>query len=132
MKTAALLSVLLLAACGGGSGYVTGANAPDVSAAIASRAALHANPSSITFKSGKARRVVVTEAGYSGSFSERDTCDPFAGEIAAVTREAASAGKITYTVSPLGAGTCTITVLGSKSKSIRIAVKVTTAAITVQ
>jgi hypothetical protein len=132
MKTAALLSTVLLAACSGGSGYITGANVQNLDATITARTALHANPSNITFESGKPRKVTVTEPGYTGSFAKRDTCDPFAGEIAAVARDAASPGSVTYVVTPLSAGTCAITVHDTKGKSTRIAVKVTTAAITVQ
>jgi hypothetical protein len=132
MKTAALLSIALLAACSGGSGYITGANAPDLDASLTVRSALRANPGSITFQSGKPRKVTVTQPGYTGSFSKRDTCNPFAGEIAAVTSGTASPGSATYIVTPVGAGTCAITVRDKQGKSVNVVVKVTTAAVTVQ
>jgi hypothetical protein len=78
------------------------------------------------------QQVTVSEPGYTGSFTESDTCNPYSGEIAAVAAGATSLGSATYNVTPMAAGSCTMTVTDSASHGVSITVTVSTAAITVQ
>jgi hypothetical protein len=144
VKRYAVIIVALLAACGGGS---TTPSAPAVSTASASpspaassspttsptqAAAPVSSPSSLAFTSGSAQNLTVTESGYTGSFTESDTCNPTSGEIASVVAGAKSAGSATYAVTPIAAGTCTVTVLDTAGHATAVDVTVSTAAITVQ
>lgn len=135
MKRLALLSMMLLAACSGGSGFTT-PSAPDNDATgqtmkNGSVSEPHASPASVVFTSAAPRKVKVTEPGYKGGFSERTTCDPLAGAIAVVARTATAAGSATYAVTPEGAGTCAISFHDAKGKAVNVSVRVTSAAITV-
>ena len=132
MKGIAILLTALLAACSSaGSGDLAAPAAAPLGLSTNASAAPHADPAGITFESAAPRSVTVTQADYKGVFSERNTCNPFAGEIAAVKRSASGSGSATYTVTPEGAGTCAITVSNVAGKAVRISVKVTTAAVTV-
>lgn len=139
MKRYALTLVALLAACGGGSApstlAVSASASPSTTAtptgSPTQAAAPAASPSSLAFESGSAQNVTVTESGYTGSFTESDTCNPASGKIASVVASATSTGSATYAVTPIAAGTCTITVLDTASHATAVNVTVSTAAITV-
>jgi hypothetical protein len=134
VKRYAFTLFALLAACGGGSSAPP-ASAPtsNVSPSPAPPAnAPAASPSSFSFSSGTEQNLTVTESGYTGTFTESDTCNPYSGEIASVVAGAHSAGSATYAVTPVGAGACAIRVTDTAGNATAVNVTVSTAAITVQ
>ena len=75
----------------------------------------------------------VTESGYTGTFHESDTCTPLTGAIATVSAAGSPpAGSATYSVAPVGPGTCQITVADGTGRTTTVPVTVSTAAVTVQ
>jgi len=73
----------------------------------------------------------VSQSGYSGGFTESDTCSPLSGTIASVVANA-NAVPASYTVTPVGAGTCTITISNAAGGAVTLGVTVSTAAVVVQ
>lgn len=139
---AALIGAASLTACGGGG---TSAPAPVAPATLAPSTSPSAQPSatpapaapqsstaSIDFSSNAPTTITVTESGYTGTFSESDTCDPLSGEIAAVAAASPAPGSASYAVTPAGVGSCRITVSDTVGKTVAIPVTVSAAAITVQ
>jgi hypothetical protein len=63
------------------------------------------------------------ESGYSGTFSEGDTC-------AGIATIATASPK--FTVTPVAVGTCTITVLDISQRTVAVGVTVTTSGLVVQ
>lgn len=98
----------------------------------ASPPAIAASPSSLSFASGSAQTLDVSESGYTGGFTESDTCNPFSGEIAAVSAGSNGNGAATYAITPVAAGTCTVTVTDASNRTIAVQITVSTAAISVQ
>jgi hypothetical protein len=131
MKHLAFALTIVLAACGGGGGGSSVA-LPSTQPSAAPSNAPQASSNAVTFSSGTAQSVTVTESGYSGAFTESDTCNPLTGQIAAIAAGASSSGSQTYAVTPVSAGTCAVTVSDSTGKNVKIGVTVSTAAITVQ
>ena len=138
MKRCAFTLVALLAACGGGSSTplapaTAASTSPSPSPSASGGAGSPAvSTSTLSFVSGAAQNVTVTESGYSGAFTESDTCNPYSGEIASIAAGAKSAGSATYAITPIGAGTCTITFADAAGHTTGVNVTVSTAAITVQ
>lgn len=135
MKRFAFALTALLAACGGGSSTpaapvlsVSASPSPSPS----SGAPVAISPATLSFASSSAQRLAVSESGYTGAFSESDTCNPYSGEIAAVVAGSNGAGSATYAVTPVAAGTCTITITDATGRAAGVDVTVSTAAITVQ
>jgi hypothetical protein len=138
---AALLGAASLSACGGGTS--SPAIAP---ATLAPSAAPSAQPSatpapaapqsslaSIDFSTNAATTLTVTESSYTATFRETDTCNPLTGQIAAVSAvPAPPPGSASYSVTPMGMGSCQITVSDAAGKSVSIPVTVSSALITVQ
>ncbi len=78
-------------------------------------------PSSLTFTaagSPNAANFGVSETGYSGSWTESDTCSGIA--------TVASSGANTYTVTPVAAGSCIITITDAFSQKGTVNISVTT------
>jgi hypothetical protein len=65
----------------------------------------------------------VSESGYSGTFSEGDTC-------AGIATIATASPK--FTVTPVAVGTCSITVLDISQRIVAVPVTVTTSGLVVQ
>jgi hypothetical protein len=88
---------------------------------------LAVNPKTLTFigtSAALATTVTAGESGYTGAFTESDTC---AG-IATVT-----AGTVgSYTIAPSGAGSCSVTIADSFAQKAAVAVSVTTSNAVVQ
>jgi len=85
------------------------------------------NPSNLTFNAvgaPYAQSLSVTETFYSGTWTETDTC----GSIASIT----TADHRLFTVTPRGAGSCTINVTDSNARSSPASIGVTTSTIRVQ
>lgn len=136
MKRFAFALTALLTACGGGSSTP---QAPMLSASAipspspsATAASVAISPTSLAFASGAAQSLAVSENGYTGTFTESDTCNPYGGEIAAVVTSSDGMGAATYAVTPIGAGACTITVTDAAGRAAGVDVTVSMAAITVQ
>jgi hypothetical protein len=140
---ASLICAAGLAACGGGGASAPApipvSPAPSTPAATPTAsptpnsAAPHASVTGVSFSSNATTTFTVTESAYTGAFHESDTCNPLTGEIAAVSSAGAPAnGSATYSVTPIGAGTCQITVTDDAAASVTIPVTVSTAALTVQ
>lgn len=138
MRLIALAACALLAACGGGGGGGTGSltppgqtpsPAPTVSPTPGPSP--QASQTSVAFQTGSAQSVSVTETGYTGAFTENDTCNPLSGTIALITVQSNANGSATYAIAPIAAGTCTVTVGDSAKHTTMISVSVATAAITI-
>ena len=155
MKRSTLCSALVcaaaLAACGGGGSStpssslvvpITPTPTPTASATATPTATptptptpapVLASPASVAFASNAATTLSVSESGYTGTFHESDTCTPLTGAIATVSAAASPpAGSATYSVAPVGPGTCQITVADGTGRTITVPVTVSTAAVTVQ
>jgi hypothetical protein len=133
----AALACAALSGCGGSSATpaATPVTAPSPSTAPsgAPTTALQPSASAIAFTANTAMPLTVTETGYTGVFHESDTCAPLSGAIASVTTMAnPPAGSASYSVAPLAAGTCQITLRDDGANSVVVPVTVSTAAITVQ
>jgi hypothetical protein len=110
----------LVTACGGGSSSSPNTTPPTT----APTSPLVLAPTSLTFVAGganAAQTVTVTETNYTGAFTESDTC----GTFATVSTQSASGPSATYTVTPLAAGTCTITVHDANGQKGAVAVGIT-------
>jgi len=110
----------LVTACGGGSSSSPNTTPPTT----APTSPLVLAPTSLTFVAGganAAQTVTVTETGYTGAFTETDTCSA----LATVTTQNASGPSATYTVTPLAAGTCTITAHDTNGQKGAVAVGIT-------
>jgi len=89
---------------------------------------LSANPTTLSFYStgaSYAQSVLVQQTDFSGTLSETDTCLGIA-----TISPASSASPYTATVTPVGAGTCTIT-FSDGTQTVPVSVTVTTAGVTV-
>jgi hypothetical protein len=73
--------------------------------------------------SSNAQSVSVTESGYSGTFSEVDTC-------AGIATIATASPK--FTVTPVAVGTCSITISDIPQRFVAVGVTVTTSGLVVQ
>lgn len=87
-------------------------------------------PGSFAFTStgaGAALPLAPSEAGYNGAFGESDTC----AAIASVSPASVPSGT-PFTVTPLAAGACTITVHDASAVTAAVSVTVTTSGLVVQ
>jgi hypothetical protein len=94
-------------------------------------APLQPSAATVTFNSNAPTTLTVTQSGYTGSFTESDTCAPLTGTIATVHANATT-GTASYAVAPIAAGTCQITVSNSAGQAVVVPVTVSTFALTVQ
>jgi hypothetical protein len=88
---------------------------------------LAVNPKSLSFVgtgATLATTFTASETGYTGAFTESDTCSGIA------TVAAGAAGS--YTITPSGAGSCTVTIADSFAQKAAVAVSVTTSGAVVQ
>jgi hypothetical protein len=134
---ALLAGISMLTACGGGGAGAAGGIAPGSSQ---STNAASSTPltvidatglavTSLTFPSAGAqyaRTLTVTAPSFSGSYTKSDTC----AQIASVAAVSNAGGKGVFKVTPLGGGTCSITISGDGG-TITIPVGVTATPITV-
>lgn len=118
----------LLAACGGGTSpaglFSSGATLPEVRLQP-DAAGVFVKPHALSFSDiGKtfAKKVVVSEKGYSGKFVERGTCKG----IAKASPLSGKGPKMTVKLTPLGKGTCAITFQDAKKRKAKLAIVVTT------
>jgi hypothetical protein len=143
MRFVSLALCALLAACGGGggssynpsgpSGGQTPAPTPTPSPTSTPTPAVapQASQTTVTFSSGSAQNVSVTESGYTGAFHESDTCNPLSGAIAGVAATSNGNGTATYAITPLSAGVCNVTISDASGHGTTISVSVASAAITI-
>jgi hypothetical protein len=92
--------------------------------------ALNVNPATLSFDAtgaSYAQTFAVTQTG-TGAFKENDTC----ASIATVTSASWSAPSATGTVTPLAAGTCTVTITDSYNQIKTVGITVTTSGIIIQ
>jgi hypothetical protein len=73
-------------------------------------------PSDISMSPGQATTLMVSEKGYSGTFSESDDCAGIVGVL--------ETGGSTFTVTATNVGLCTITISDQNSNSKDIAVSI--------
>ncbi len=76
--------------------------------------------------SSNAATIIVQETGYSGTFTESDTCNPSGGQIATIAASSAAGASATYVATGISAGSCTATFSDSTNQHITIPVVVTT------
>jgi hypothetical protein len=141
MRFLVVVACALLTACGGGGGstYTPSGNGPSSgqtpsptpTASPTPGPSPQASQSSVSFQSGSAQSVSVTESGYTGAFTESDTCNPLTGAIAGVAAQSNANGAASYAITPLSAGTCSVTVSDSAGHATTISVSVASAAITI-
>ena len=75
-----------------------------------------------------AQTLVVTETGYTGSFTESDTCST----IATVTPSSGTGPSFTFTVTGLAAGTCSATFADTNRQHVTANIGVTTTGVVIQ
>ncbi len=133
LRFVSLAFVVNASACGGGGSAAVPApavsTAPAASPTPGASATPQASLTAITFATNAAVTFTVAETGYTGTFSETDTCAPLTGTIATVTP---ASGTASYTVTPIGAGSCSITVKDASGGSVTLPVTVSALAVTVQ
>ncbi|HVS45493.1 MAG TPA: hypothetical protein VMS32_02395 [Verrucomicrobiae bacterium] len=66
------------------------------------------------------------EIGYTGAFTESDTCNPSGGTIATVAPSSGSGPSFTFTVTGVAAGTCAATFADSNGQRVTTNIGVTT------
>jgi hypothetical protein len=107
---------LILGACTPSTGYTPASVTPTPTPP----GALAVKPTSLTFigtGAALATTFTASESGYTGAFKESDTCSG----IATVAAGAAGA----YTITPSGAGSCSVTIADSYAQKAVVAVSVT-------
>jgi hypothetical protein len=142
---AALASLIVTAsafvACSGGNTttyvYVTASpsgaptSSPTSTPTAPPAGVLSANPTSLSINgtgASYAQNIYVQETGYTGAFSESDTC----ATIATVTPSNGAGPATTFTVTPSAAGTCAAKFADTNGNQTSVAVTVTTTGFTVQ
>ncbi|MDH2908891.1 MAG: hypothetical protein PXZ07_02115 [Candidatus Eremiobacteraeota bacterium] len=75
-----------------------------------------------------AQTLVVTETGYTGTFTESDTCST----IATVTPSSGAGPSFTFTVTGVNAGTCTATFADTNGQHVTANIGVTTTGVVIQ
>ncbi len=75
-----------------------------------------------------AQTLVVTETGYTGSFTESDTCST----IATVTPSSGTGPSFTFTVTGVAAGTCSATFADTNGQHVTANIGVTTTGVVIQ
>ena len=142
MRFVPLALCLVLAACGGGGGGLSynppGPSGGQTPAPTATPSPTptpapvpQASQSTVTFSSSSAQNISVTESGYTGTFTESDTCNPLSGAIAGVAMQSNANGAATYAITPLAAGVCNVTISDTSGRGTTISVSVASAAITI-
>ena len=136
---ALLAGTAMLTACGGGAATGGAGNTVPVSgqSTTASQAApltavdaTGAPITAISFASaapGTVRTFTVQQANFTGLFMETDTCS----QVAAVKAASNAGGTAVFRVSPIGGGSCAITVIGDGLQQLTISVGVTSTPILV-
>lgn len=141
MRLVPLALCAVIAACGGGgsssytppssSGGQTPTPAASPTPTPTPAPVPQASQTAVTFASGSAQNVNVTESGYTGTFIENDTCSPLSGAIASVATQSNANGAATYVITPLAAGTCNVTISDTSGRGTTISISVASAAITI-
>lgn len=125
VRGAAALALMSLALGGCSAGV---ANAP----LVATVAPLVVTPTSMNFialGAGTEQTFTATEAGYTGSMSENDTC---AGIATVAPAGSITGASVAYNVTPLAAGSCGIAITDASSQKVNITISVTTSGLVVQ
>jgi hypothetical protein len=127
-RTAALLAVIVAAACGGPVNTTPSANVPGSFIAPPS-GVVNASPATITFTTAAVapQAISASETGYSGTFTESYTC----ASIATLTPASASGPAASFMVTPVAAGSCTVTIGDAQHATATVSVTVTTSAFNV-
>lgn len=125
MRTKGIAIPLFLAsslvACGGGSGGgYTPHQAPVTPLSISA-----ASISIVATGSTGAQSFTASESGYSGAFTQTNTCSPAGGSIAAVSPASAGGPSATFTVTGVTGGSCTVTIHDTNGQSAAVNVTIT-------
>ncbi len=141
LSGAALASLIVTAsafvACSGGNTttyvYVTASpsGAPTSTPTAPPAGVLSANPTSLSINGtgvSYAQNIYVQETGYTGAFSESDTC----ASITTVTPSSGAGPAATFTVTPSAAGACAAKFADTNGNQTSVAITVTTTGFTVQ
>lgn len=133
VATASIIaSLALLAACGGGGGSTTsplpgGGSTPTPAPTATPQHALQLSKNTLTFTSNAPQTIVANDTLYTGTFSANGCAN-----IVTVTPANASGPQATLTVTPVGAGTCTLTVAESNGMNATISITATLTQGTIQ
>lgn len=93
---------------------------------IASATPVKVQPGQLSFAAtgaGNAKTATVTQDGYSGRFSQSNSC----AHIASVMEKTNAGGKASYLVTPLGTGSCAAVFAGGNAKSATLPISVSLA-----
>jgi hypothetical protein len=95
---------------------------------------LSVSPSSVAFgsPSGSAQSAVISQPGYTGTFTLTDTCRRASPATATYTPSSGSGPNLTIAISPGAIGECVITATDQASRSVSITVSVAATSIQVQ
>ena len=142
---AALCALAATAGCGGGGGG--GGSAPVTTPTVAPTATPTPTPLGALVFDGangaplagltlagtgtaNAQTFVAARSGDTGTFRESDDCAK--ANVAGVVPASAAGPQATFTVTPLGAGKCTVTITAADGASVALPVGVTTTEFPVQ
>jgi hypothetical protein len=101
----------------------TGGDGKSAPLSVMVLAPVEVQPDSLTFVhagSGAARHVAVTQSGFTGAFTESDTCKG----IATVSQQNNTGGTASYMITPIGNGDCVATFTGGDQQSAPLSVAV--------
>lgn len=88
--------------------------------------ALLAAPATLNFTlPNTAASIAVSESGYTGTFSQTNTCNPGSGTIATLSPASASGPSAAFTVTSVNSGLCTVTFTDQNHQSATVTVNVT-------
>ncbi len=122
MKILAIVAIVMLSACAGGGGGIStlpaiGSAGANSQGSVSPPSPIAASPSSLMLNDTAAHTVALTEAGYTGAFSETDTC-------LGVARVALSGSRLTVTAIAGGGTSCAITARDANAQALSIPVTV--------
>jgi hypothetical protein len=108
--------------------YVIGSTGGIYSSPVTAFGKIIVSPTSLSFVAAGnayAQTFSASEANYSGTFTQNNTCNPNSGTIATISPASGSA-PVTFTVTPQAAGSCTVTVMDTNGQSKQLTIGVTT------
>ena len=111
-------------AIGNCSVKISDANSQSATVSVSVVGSIVLAPASLSLNAtGSAQTFAASESNYTGTFTQSNTCNPSGGAIAAIT-PASGTAPVTFTVTPQGGGSCTVTVSDSNGQNAPVTVSV--------